>query len=197
MNCFVPRWLALVAAVALAGCGDTNISEITSTIKDTASQGASQVTEKVKEATATASKSVTTVTETLELAGSMELSVNAPMKTGGCYVHLIESPSGRPTILQMQSYKSKDQESFPSVFIRAEVPTGSASTLAGQTVAADMFVLAAADGPLWFSRKAPVQLKIASVQEKVVSAEIVGGELFNTADGTSSPVKGSCSGALQ
>ena len=126
----------------------------------------------------------------------MELTLDAPVKTGACYVQLLTIPGGRPGILQLQSYREAAQESFPSAFVRAQVTVGTVAELKGQTVPAELFVQSQKDGPTWSTRGELVQLKIVSVEAKTLTAEIAEGTLINDGTGASQAVKGTLQGVL-
>lgn len=188
---------AVLLLALLAGCGKEDMANLTNSVTDAASQVKQSVAE------ATTSQPVTDATAAAKAvlgpAGSMDLTLDAPLKVNGCYVQLIASPAGRSTVLQLKSYRDseKAKEPFPSVFVRALVPTGTPAELNGQTVSADLFVMKEKDGPVWFTRAAPVKLKITSIVDKQVSAAIESGELFNTATLATVPVQGTFSGELQ
>jgi hypothetical protein len=87
-------------------------------------------------------------------------------------------------VLQLRSYRSVDQESFPSVLLHAQVSAASAQELVGQVVSARLFVQREQNGPIWYSVDgSPVEVKIASVAEQMLTAELVAGTLHNTTSG--------------
>lgn len=196
--------LAVAQLVAIIGCGGKSVSEIAGSIRDAARQGADQVTKSVGEAAGQVQQEITQKAENvtdaaggeLGLAGKIELTVDAPLQTKACFARFIPSQVGRPSILQLQSYRDSQRESFPSVFARAQIPTGGLAELKGQTVAAQLFLQSESNGPTWYSKSAPVQLKITAIDSKLLTAEIAGGALYNTASGATQAVKGTFQGAL-
>ncbi len=192
--------VAALAVVWIAGC-DTDVADLASSVKDAATDGVDKVQQSVsetaKEVRETVQDATDTVNEGVGLAGSIDMKLDAPIQVGACYVKFVQPVSGRPGVLQLQSYREADDESFPSVFVQTQVSATTASELVGQTLAAQVFVQATKDGPTWHTETAPVQIKIASIEEKTVSAEIVSGSLTNTGTGASQPIQGTFSGVLQ
>jgi hypothetical protein len=126
----------------------------------------------------------------------MEFTLDAPVKTKGCYVTLIEV-RGRPSVLQLRSYPSADQEAFPSALVQAQIEAASLAELVGKTVPAQSFVQAEESGTVWHtSGGEPVQLTIKSVADKQVIAELAGAAI-NAATGESAPVSAKIEGWLQ
>jgi hypothetical protein len=69
--------------------------------------------------------------------------------------------------------------------------------LAGQTIAAQMFVQPEQNGPIWSATAQPVQLKITAVEATQLKAEIVSGSLANSSTGATQAVTGTFQGVLQ
>ena len=182
-QCSVSRYLACVSLAVLTagGCSRSEISDLVDKAKQTASEGTEKVREAVSEQVGDAAGEVQ---EQLQLAGSIELQLDQPLKTQACYVQFLQQSSGRSNVLQMQSYRSVDQESFPSVLLHAQVSAASAQELVGQVLSARLFVQPQQNGPLWYSAVgSPVEVKIVSIQEQTLTAELVGGTLGNTTTG--------------
>jgi hypothetical protein len=100
-------------------------------------------------------------------------------------------------VLQLQSYRDAENESFPSVFLRSQVNASSPSDLIGQIVTARLFVQQDAQGSVLFSETgSPVELKIVSFEEQLLTAELVAGSLLDTATGESVAVTGKFEGVL-
>ena len=163
----------LIVVLLLAGCG-TKVAE---TVQQTASQVQKSVTDTVDSAQ-------TGVKEQLQMAGSSEVTLDAttpPVKTPSCYATFTPATSGRPSVLSLQSYRAADKEAFPSFYVQASFTQASLSEVVGQTVPAVMFVKTAADAPTWHTTtEQPVQLKVVSVENQQVTAEVVGGTLART-----------------
>ena len=184
------------AALWFTGCGK-KVSDIASSIKDTAADMAGKAKDAAQDATQAAQNMTGKARAALDLAGSMDLTLDAPLKANACYVKFIPSKTGRPSVLQLQSYRDAKQESFPAAFVRAQVSAANLTQLNGQTVPAELFVQGQQDGPTWSTNKELVQLKIMLSDEKNFSAEVVAGSLFNSNTGVSQAVKGVFKGALQ
>ena len=162
----------LLAVLLLCGCGD-----VADTVQKTADQVQQSVSKSVE-------STKTQVQEKLEMAGSSELTVESPVKTAACYAIFTPATAGRPSVLALQSYRNAASESFPSMFVQANVSVASLPELVGQTVPAIMFVKPTADGPTWHTPgESTVQLKIAAVEGQQVTAEIVGG-MLSKSDGS-------------
>ena len=117
----------LIGLILAAGCGKS-VSDIAGSIRDAAQQGAQQVSKSVSETAGQVTQEAQRVTDKvggeLGMAGSAELTIDAPLQTKACFAKLIASQVGRPSVLQLQSYRDARDETFPSVFVRAQVPTG-------------------------------------------------------------------------
>ena len=164
----------LCLALGLVACSREKFSELVDKTKQKVSAGADRFKQGVNTATDTAK-------ERLNLAGNAIIQLDSPVDTASCYATLITLGDGRPNVLQMRSYSSPAQESFPSILLRAPVKAAGASELIGQVVPAQLFVQAAADSPVWYSGAGShVQLKIVSADDKSLTAEILSGALLNT-----------------
>jgi hypothetical protein len=152
-------------------------------------------TDKVKQQVGVASDSAK---EQLALAGSCEVALDAPVAATACYFNFLPQGSGRPNVLQLRSYRDIGQESFPSIMLQSQVKASGLSELVGQTVSAQLFVQKAQDAPVWFCPPgAHVDLKIVSVDDKQLNAEIVGGSVRNSQSGGDQSVTGKFTGVPQ
>lgn len=190
-------WLALALLIGGAACSKEKLDELkaqASKVGEQVQQQAEQVKQKVSEG---AGKTSDLAQQQLQLAGDMQLTLDAPLKASACYVKFIPASAGRPSVLKLKSYRDAKSETFPSVLIQATVEAGSLTELRGQTVAAQMYVQTEASGPIWFADGGrPVQLTIATVEEKVVSAKIAGGTLLNATDGKQLPAAAQLNGVI-
>ena len=194
-------WLALALLVGGAACSKEKLNEMVEKSKEQINKGveqaqqqADQVKQKISEG---ASKASDTAQQQLQLAGDMQLTLDEPLKASACYVIFIPANAGRPSVLKVKSYRDAKTETFPSVLIQATVEAASLTELRGQTVAAQMYVQTEANGPIWFADGGrPVQLKIATVEDKVVSAQIAGGTLVNATDGKQLPAAAQLNGVI-
>jgi hypothetical protein len=157
------------------------MSELVDKVKKTASDGTERVQQAVSD---TVSDTSGDIQETLKLAGRMELQLDAPVSTDACYARFITQPNGRPSAFQLRSYRSADKETFPSVFLQAQVQAKTPGELIGQVVSARLFVQSEQSGAVFYApHAAPVELKIVSIKEGMVDAELVGGSLVSTSGG--------------
>ncbi len=192
--------ISLVLAVTAAGCGKS-VSELASSVKDAASEGMQSVkdtAQQVGQDVADKARGVTDkAAETLEMAGTMQLKIDQPLQVSACYASFSRVQAAGVGVLQLQSYRDAPQEAFPSVFVRASCSAATLADLAGQTLAAQMFVQAQENGPVWSATDQPVQLKITAVEEKQLKAEIVSGSLAHSGTGATQAVSGTFEGVLQ
>ncbi len=185
----------LILAIIAAGCSKEDLTGALDKAKNAVTDSAAKAKDVVEEKMASTTDQVQ---QTLNLAGSIELTAGAPIKTDACYVSLIPQGSGRPTVLQLQSYRDADGESFPSVFLQAHVQANSITELIGEPLAARLFVQREAQGPVLFSDAAtPIELKITAIEDQVVSATLTGAALRDTTTGAEIPVTGSVTGVLE
>ena len=162
-------WLSLVLVSVAAGCGGKSVSDLASSVKDAASQGVQSVkdtAQQVSKDVAGAAQGVTDkASQAVEMAGTMKLTIDQPLEISACYASFSHLQAAGAGVLQLQSYRDAQQESFPSVFVRAQCSAGTLAELAGQTIGAQMFVQPQQNGPLWTATAQPVQLKITAIEE--------------------------------
>jgi len=190
----------LLALVVLSGCDFSSWSQ-------SATKATKQATQTVTE---TVEASKTDIQEQVGQAGSSEITLttentgglpneahHAPAKVASnekstaCYAIFTPGSDGRNSVLALQSYKTAEREVFPSFYIHAQVSAASLTDLAGQTVPAQMYLKSTAPGPTLFTPSdAPLQLKILTVSETEVTAEIVSGTLTSSADNRASDIAG-------
>lgn len=124
-------------------------------------------------------------------AGSAKVQLDQPVDVPACYVRFTAFSDGRPAMVQIQSYRSASDETFPAVFLHGVAQAGAVEELAGQSVPAEMYVMTAKGGPLWHSPDGqPVQVRIASVADGQMEASIESGELIQAATDRRMPVSG-------
>jgi len=175
--------MLVFALLTLSGCSGDKLKELADKAKTAAQQGADSVKKQVSEQVDSAT---TEVQEQLNLAGEIQLTLDAPVETKACYVRLIPQGSNRPTVFELRSYRSPDQESAPSVFFHGQIRASSLEELSGQIVSGRLFVQPTADGPTWFSETgSPVEVQVVGMEDSVLTAEIVGASLRNTQSGES------------
>ena len=179
----------LIVLISMGGCDSAKLKALADKARNAASQGADsikkQVTEQVDSARAE-------VQETLQIAGKMTLTLNSPIETKACYARFVQQGSQRPTVFELRSYSSPEREEFPSVFFHSQIRAKTAAELSGQVVSGRLFIQLVANGPTWYSvAGSPVELRITSIEDKSLTAEIVSASLHNTQTGASTDVTGS------
>lgn len=192
--------LTLGCVFAAAGCGGKSISDLASSVKDAASQGVESVQEKAQQISQDVADQARGLadkaSEAAQLAGTMKLTLDQPLEISACYANFSWLQAAGTGVLQLQSYRDARQESFPSVFLRVQHSAAAPAQLAGQTFDAQMFVQQQENGPLWTATDPPIQLKITSLQDKVLRAEIVEGNLVHSGTGAATAVTGAFEGVL-
>ena len=185
--------LSIVALLVplIVACSKEKLGELADKAKQAVAEGADKVKEQAGVVTDTAK-------EQLALAGSCEVALDTPITTTACYFTFLPQGSGRPNVLQVRSYRDIGQESFPSIMLQSQVKAGGPSELVGQTVSAQLFVQTAQDAPVWFCTKGThVDLKVVSVDDKLLNAEIVSGSVRNSQTGRDQSVTGKFTGIPQ
>lgn len=192
--CFLVVW-GFGVVMLFGGCGQ-DLGDIASSVRDTASQGVDRARQMADGAIETARDTGSQLAETAGMAGHFDLEVGEPLKTSACYVQLITLGPERPSVLQLQSYRDAERESFPSVFFRAEVTEADFSGLVGQTIDGQLFVKFQPDAPTFSTRGGPVQVRIEAIEEQQLTGEIIAGSLTAATDGTVRSVSGTFRGSV-
>jgi hypothetical protein len=185
----------LACAPLLIGCSGCDGSKVAEQVKQTANQVQQTVTD-------TVDKTQNQVKEQLNLVGSSEVTLDpaassTPVKAPACYVTFTPPTGGRGGVLALRSYREAEKETFPSFFVQATTSAATLSELTGQTVPAQMFVKASAEGATWHTTPSqPVQLKIVALENKQLTAEVLGGSLSSAAGQPASSATGKFVGVL-
>ena len=169
-----------VLAAWLAGCNSADLPSVPSVddIKNKVTGG------------------VEAVKQTVDVAGNIELQLDKPLRTSGCYAAPLLQAAPRPNVLQVTSYDDPAAESFPSVFLRAKVQQQTPESLSGQKVPAQIFVQHDPQGPVWQSPDdAAAQLTIAKADAQSFSGQF-DGVLVNLESGEHQQVSGKLSGSF-
>jgi hypothetical protein len=182
------QWLVHTACVLVLTCqiGCEKAQEMFGSAKEAATTGVQQATQAVENATET-------VRQTAGVAGTMQLTLDGPVQTSGCYATLHAFSDGRPNVLQITSYNNPSAEAFPSVILRATTKSKSLEELAGETISAQCFVQTSADGPIWQATDKPLKLEISLSDGSVVEAA-VSGTLTNVQTGDTKEISGTVTG---
>lgn len=188
---FLGVGLGTIALLFLCACSKEKLGELADKAKQAVAEGADKAREQAEAVTHTAK-------EQLALAGSCELSLDSPLTISACYFAFIPQGSGRPSVLQIRSYRDAAQDSFPSVLMQSQVKAGGLSELVGQTVSGQLFVQRGEGSPVWFCPPgAQIELKVVSLDDKLLNIEIVSGSLRNSQTGSNQTVTGKFSGVPQ
>jgi hypothetical protein len=176
----------LALAVALSGCDLLNRLSGNSSPKGTTKNGAPAHVEPPKPAQgATGAKLI-------------ELSLAPPLQTADCYVSLRPASGQVPPLLQVTSYLDSRSESFPSVLIRAIVPSGQLRDLVEQPLAAKIFVTRDANGPVWETPdKEPAQIVLKAIDGSRAVGMIQSAKLIDQGTGQQQVVRGRFSGGVR
>ena len=177
--------MAAFVAAWLAGCDKVPSLEDAKKSVTGAVDQATQVVENTNE----------TVKQATGAAGSIQLQLDAPVTSSGCYPMLYVFSDGRPSVLQITSYNDPTAESFPSLILRAETKAKSSAELSGQKLSAKAFVQENKDGPVWQAIDKPLELTISAADEKTITA-LFSGSFENVEDGKSKETTGTLSGSF-
>lgn len=195
----VPWWLPLLFLIA-AGCGGQSVSDLASSVKDAAAEGVQSVkktAQQVSQDVTGAAQSVTDkASQTLEMAGTMKLTVDKPLDLPACYASFSRVDAAGAGVLQLKSYRDAQGEACPSVLVHASCSASTLAEMKGQTLAAQMFVQLEPNGPLWTATTQPVSLRITAVDGNLIRAELAGGSLTHSATGATQTVAGTFEGVL-
>lgn len=203
-----------IACLLPAGCGKPDldkmvdqgmqqVSERMEGIQESAQKVRSrveqQVTDKLDQAQDAVGQQVgrarDTVSAQVGQGGSVRLEVEPPLELDLCFAEFLRFSDGRPSVLQFQTYRGEDSETFPSVFVRSVTTATSLPELAGTTLEAEVFVQREAGGEVLYT-PAPAQLEISQIGERQIVARILGGTLRRTGSDETLPLRGQLEGRL-
>ena len=130
--------------------------------------------------------------------GMIKLNFGQSVETRECHARLFSFNSNRPSVFQITSYETPQDEQSPSVMLTAQVDADALDKLLDQTIEAEVFVSPSNGGEVWHSGTSSlVAIRITSVGNNRVSGEIVSGSLGNAASGEESPVTGNFEGVVK
>ena len=99
--------------------------------------------------------------------------------------------------MQLRSYRSESEETFPSIFFQGQVDAAAAGELVGKTVSMQMYLQRESGGPIAYtSNGALVPVKVESVAGGQLAAKILAASLVQTDVATVFPVAGTIQGVL-
>jgi hypothetical protein len=105
--------------------------------------------------------------------GSIELSLSPPVELDTGFARFTPPAFDRPGALELTSYKTPEDESFPSVYLRIESDIRLVEDLKGKSVPATLFVQMNATGEVWHTDLAdPPQITVESATSSLVICRI-------------------------
>jgi hypothetical protein len=164
-------------AVALGGCDKApelpSINQI--------QQAVTNQVEEVKQVTASA--------------GQVELELDKPYQTTGCYGSIYRLAAPLQSVLQVTSYNDPSGESFPSFFARA-ILSDAGDVAPGKQLAAEVLFQPNPNSLVWQSPPGEtVEIKVTSVKDGQFEAEM-SGPMISSDDPTPKLMSGKLSGSL-
>ena len=189
-----PRpWAGILALVTLlgSGCSKEELNDLVEKGKQQVEQASHSVSETTKQVAGQAAQTGEQAKQSLGQAGDMQLSVDAAIKTSGCYAKYVPPLGGRPGVLQLRSYAQPNGEAFPSVLVRITSTAENVAELRDLELAGQVFVQKEKGGLVWQSdATAPVQFKVTQADDKGFVADVTGGSLHSFPDGKASTIHG-------
>jgi hypothetical protein len=119
-----------------------------------------------------------------ESQGTIDFVAGGTWRCTSCFAELIVLDGGRPSVLQIRSYRGAASETFPSVFVRAETTAHSLAELAEAPLSAKVYVQTAADGAILYTPDGrTVELNVTAANAESVAATVESAALANAAGG--------------
>jgi len=181
------RWgkLSLAAACTLVCLGAAGCGEKLQDLKQTVTEKVGQVVEKAEGAVQKVEQKVAPQPE------GIELDAGGALRAEACYATLTQVRAGEPAILQLSTFEQGKRETYPSVYVRAEVSAASLADLQGKKLQAQVYLQNKADGPIWQTPVGGhVELTVLTATPDRITCELIQGQLVNAADGSTLPIKG-------
>ena len=190
--CLLAVTTLLIFLLTTMGCSKKELDDLVSKAKDDLDKVKKTVEEEIPKAIGAAS-------EELGMSGKASIRLDTKtFPTNACYVSLIEQSPDRPNVLKIQSYASPDSESFPSLFIQAQVGDSTLEELVGTEIMAQVFVQTNQGGEVWYTEPTDsLRVKISALEENMLTAELAGGKLHSTVSGNSVDAVGSMEAVVQ
>lgn len=161
--------ILMMAAGLLAGCGESAPAQIAQATKNVQA-AVEQVQETAAQATGIS-------------VGSVELSLDGPLRIEQCFANFTPKGISRPGVLQLMTYEDPKEEGFPSVLLWASGDAASATELVGQTIEGHLFVQREAGRGTWSSSTLrPIAITVVQADLLSVTCEIADAEVAR-ADG--------------
>jgi hypothetical protein len=149
----------LIATALLAGCGKSGSTKLADAGK--------QLQDVVDQAQQTAAQA------TGASQGSVELTLDKPLKLEQCFASFTPKGASRPAVLQLRTYEDIQSEKFPSVFLWATGNAASPEELAGQTLEGHLFVQRDLNSDVWATpTQRPIAITVSHVDLLSVTCEV-------------------------
>lgn len=159
-------WLAILVA---PGCSKEDVKKMAATVQQK-TQSIADSTKKI------ATQAVETVEEQLPETGQFTLQVSPPVEIATANIAVISIGDGRKNVVQIASYDaSASPKSYPCVLIQGQTDAGDPASLAGQTIACELYMQASSGAPLAMtSAGQPAQVTFRSFdpEKKTIAARI-------------------------
>ncbi len=190
---FFPAWgqsckpisaaLLTLALFCAPGCSKDDVKKMAATVK----QKSASIAESTKNlATQAVEKVETTVEEQLPENGEVKLQVNPPMDISSANIAVISIGDGRKNVVQIANYDvTAAPKSYPSILIQGTTTAGDPASLAGQTVACELYMRESPTSPIAMTAAGqPAQITFASFDpvNETVSAKIAEVALIGSDD---------------
>jgi len=112
-----------------------------------------------------------------------------------CYCRHLDI-EGRPSVLQVSSYVTAEEETFPSLLLRAEIAAGSLEQVVGSPLPVQLFLQPKQGGNVWRAdRNKPAALTIEVLDNGQLQARFEG-VVEDVVSGARQPIRGTLAGKL-
>lgn len=176
-----PAKLAIL--VGVAGCGGGG-GEIQKAIQQAQKQ-VEQATGGVTSVVQTAATAINRPAESY-----MDISFDPPIKTQWVFVEHC-AMSDRPSVIQVRTYKNRDEMKFPSVLIQFEAPEKTIAEMEGKEYSATVFVQSRPFNPPHDTDvDKQVKVQVVAGDDSYIDFKIVSGQVVNTDTGAKLPLIG-------
>jgi hypothetical protein len=164
-----------LAIVPLVGCGGSTSAEVAKAATTKVQAAVEQVQETAAQASGISD-------------GSVELTIDGPLKIDKCFARFTPKGATRPAVVQLMTYEDPASEDFPSLLLWARGDAVSATELVGQTLEGYLYVQRSHSGGLWSSSNLePIAVKVLEADLLSVTCEIADAKVTR-ADGEGSAV---------
>ena len=171
--------LTAVFALALllaAGCSKEDVTKMANSVKEKTASIAESGKEVIKQGKDAVTQGAAIVKEQLPESGKVTLQVSPPLEIPSASIEVISIGDGRKNVVQIANYDvAAAPKSYPSILIQGTTTAGDPASLAGQTVACELYMREGPTSPIAMTaagQPAQVTFKSFDPQEKTVAADI-------------------------